>query len=694
MPAACTDPEALFVGLMPCGDFFFPFLDRYAQFGTVFEVGRGLGPGMLQTRSAAFTNQVSTSALRLHLVEAGVPVPVVATSTDHLPWQVVQTAALPVARGAIDVTCTCVYRDARTLLVRFVLTNRSDQPVEVQPQWIGQVNGDQHRRPGRDEERRHGLLDHPLREAWCEPGPHQVLGGLADPTAILPQPRLRVRCRPADGLRPSVGPLPLWLDRDAGGPARSARSPLHYVFDGGMWRLPPGASRETLFTIEQTVATHADRDPAWPEADPATIAFDAEVERARRDFLARVGLDRPPRTAGPASQRKAWRARWALLRSGFQATGGAGEEFRDWIASTCVASNSGFTRVFFWDSLFTAAALADVAPEAAKGAIRAAFARQDPRTGQCPEHSYDYHVPGRNVVGAPQAPVGTWALERYLACRPDDVAFARELLPTLEANHRYWTTMGDRDGDGLAEWTWAGQTADNSPLFDQHNPDGRIGWLPPIASVQLNAFLYRDAIALARLHDAHGDPATAARHRAAAAARQEALFRHCYVPAERRFWDFDHATGRHTRVRTFYMFWPLWAGMDVPAETARELIEDVLLDPRQFFGPVPFPSVAYDEHTYDPEGYWRGKAWPHIAYWLVEMLRERGYAEAADEAVRRLLAVWLREPGFPENMRSDIQVFEAQKTQDYNWGISMAYLLLTRCRPRSSTARPCGSMSI
>lgn len=684
MPAVATpdllsarDAEALFADLIPCSDFFFPFIDRYAQFGTVFETGRAMGPGMLQTRSAASTNQVSPSGLRLHLVEDGLPVPVVAAQTRHLPWSVEQSAQLPLPTGTVAISCTSCYLDARVLLCRFHLVNRSGQAVQLHPQLIGQMLGDQFRQPGNPNERRHGLMDAPLREPWIEAGTAEIRGGLRDPSGQLPQPRLRIQARPADGLHITVAPLPTWLPADAGGPLRSERSSWHYVFDAGPCELAPGAERTFVLTLAQCVGTHADPAPVWPEADPSTCDVESALADARRDALARLDYEQPPAVTGAAMQRKAWRARWALSRCGYQATDGRGEEFRDWIASTCVASNSGFTRAFFWDSLFSAVALADFAPEAARGAMRAVFARQDPRTGLCPEHGFNFPLPGRDTIGAPQAPVGTWALERYLKRRPDDEAFVAEMLPRLDLNHRYWTEMGDRDRDGLAEWTWAGQTADNSPLFDQHNPDGRIGWLPPIASVQLNAFLYRDAMGLARLHDSHGDATRAADYRRAAATRQEALFRHCYVPGERRFWDFDHTTGRHSRVRTFYMFWPLWAGMEVPAETARELIEDVLLDPKQFFGPVPFPSVAYDEPTFDPNGYWRGKAWPQISYWLIEMLRDHGYNEAAAEARRRLLALWLREPAFPENMRTDIHPFEPQKTQDYNWGIALAYLLMT-----------------
>jgi glycogen debranching enzyme len=122
------------------------------------------------------------------------------------------------------------------------------------------------------------------------------------------------------------------------------------------------------------------------------------------------------------------------------------------------------------------------------------------------------------------------------------------------------------------------------------------------------------------------------------------------------------------------MFWPVWAGVPMPADTKRSLIEDVLLDERQFFGPVPFPSVAYDEPTYNPTGYWRGKAWPHISTWLVEMLAREGYVSEAREAARRLLATWSSLGGPTENLSTEPSA-PSGGFADYNWGCAAVLLL-------------------
>jgi putative isomerase len=200
--------------------------------------------------------------------------------------------------------------------------------------------------------------------------------------------------------------------------------------------------------------------------------------------------------------------------------------------------------------------------------------------------------------------------------------------------------------------------------------------VPPVASVALNSFLYRDAVELAALATRMNKPDDAQAWRDAADRIAKALTEVCYVESEKRFWDFNHHTQTHRRVKTFWMFWPLWAGVPMPEATKRSLIEEALLDEQQFFGPVPFPSVAYDEPTYVATAYWRGKAWPHVSTWLVEMLAREGYLPQAREAATRLLTAWSTLGGPTENLSTD----PSKPTggfQDYNWGCA-AVLLLDR----------------
>ena len=662
-------PDDLFCDLIPCDSYHFPFVDRHAWFGVTFDQGRALGPGMLQLRSTAFTAQPADALLPLWVEEDGQWMPVARRKMGHLPWCVREEGVI----GGIVVTGSHAYLDERRILCSFTFRNGGSDGQTVHPAWCGLLTGDRFLR-NPQQEAQFGVEDVPRRTVWAAVGGGQVTGGLRDATGQLPQPSLRIHLPP--GVAASLHRGPSWSPaRAESAIAGQDLDAIHYRLDVQACTLAPGEERSFTFVAEVSVTTHRAAGEPWIGA--GTVDAEAAIAASRERFLARIDWAHPPRCTTPALMERTWRARWALERTGFQANGAAGE-FGSSSASTCVPSNSGFTRVFFWDSLFTAVALSDFDADFARGAIRAVFARQDPASGLCPEHSFNFHVPGRCVIGAPQMPVASWAVARHLRRHPDDDAFLAELYPHLGVNHRYWLRR-DADGDGLAELTWSGQCADNSPEWEPYFMDAKRGctWLPPVAAVQLNAFLYRDALELAALAARMGKHEEAREWRFSAEKRGDDLLRVCYVPAERRFWDYDHATRRHRRTRTSCMMWPVWAGMPMPAEARRELIDDVLLDPRQFFGDIPFPTVAYDDRHFDPGGYWRGRAWPHISYWLIEMLVREGRHAAAAEAARRTLAAMSRDPAFPENLNGSGDRYEFGSSPDYNWGCAAAYLLAT-----------------
>ncbi|MFW5743715.1 MAG: amylo-alpha-1,6-glucosidase [Spirochaetota bacterium] len=732
--------------LIPCDSAEFPFVDDYSQFGVVFEAGRPLGPGEVQVRSSVLYQSAADALLTLY-AEAGdgTWVPVVRRDAEHLPWCVTERGDLP----ALAVTARHVFLDERRLLSEFVLYAPADGPAGESATAGGnvlrlQLRGQFARDAGRPL-RVFGIPDPPPRENWAEvthvgtpagsdagrPSAGPVVTGGLDCDAVdeqgrklLPGAALRISLLDAAGVgnaddvdgnrsaqvAANVSHAPAWLEPTAGRsaldelPPSKDAGPIHFWFEiergprvGADASAPPtdATGLRLLFLTELSATSYLHAEHEWrgtepgpgPVARPAfSIAagsspMDAAVAAARERFAARAALDSPP-TVDPLRRDRAWRARWALLRTGYRGTSPAGE-FGELVATTCVPTSGGFTRAFFWDAFFTSAALSTFEPGFAKSAIAAQFVRQLP-DGHCPEHVFNYNVAGRSVIGAPQAPVASWAVGEYLA-RHDDPGFLASIYPTLVTNHAYWTTFGDRDRDGLAEWTWSGQTSDSGPIWDEFRGDSsHSAWVPPVASVQLNAFLYRDAMILAEFADRLGRDDEAVSYRAAAAERHDALMRHLYVPEEKRFWDYFPATRRHTRVRTFYMFWPIWADMPIPADAKRDLIENELLNPEHFFGAIPFPSVAYSEPTYENKNrgrFWRGTAWPQITYWLLQMLVREGYAEAAEVAANRFLAACDREPSFPEHIASDPRHYLAGGTKDYNWGVA-AYLLVSERRYR------------
>ena len=101
---------------------------------------------------------------------------------------------------------------------------------------------------------------------------------------------------------------------------------------------------------------------------------------------------------------------------------------------------------------------------------------------------------------------------------------------------------------------------------------------------------------------------------------------------------------------------------DLPEEIGRRLVEEHLLNEREFLTPVAPPSVSVAERTYEPGGgrgpirrYWRGPAWVNST-WLVWLgMRRLGYGEEADRLAAGMVGAvakaGLREYYDPRNGR-------------------------------------------
>ena len=129
---------------------------------------------------------------------------------------------------------------------------------------------------------------------------------------------------------------------------------------------------------------------------------------------------------------------------------------------------------------------------------------------------------------------------------------------------------------------------------------------------------------------------------------EKLIYEKLYCPEDGLFYDLDLATGQFIRVRSNACVMPLWAGVKMPENQRKFIIEEFLLNEKAMFGAVPFPSVAYDDKHYDPSGWWRGPTWMPIAYLMCETLEKYGYNDSALEAKKRLYDIILRDGEFRE----------------------------------------------
>jgi hypothetical protein len=117
---------------------------------------------------------------------------------------------------------------------------------------------------------------------------------------------------------------------------------------------------------------------------------------------------------------------------------------------------------------------------------------------------------------------------------------------------------------------------------------------------------------------------------------------------------------------------------DLPEEIGRRLVEEHLLNEREFMTPVAPPSVAVAEPSYEPGGghgpirrYWRGPTWVNSAWMVWLGMRRLGYEAEAERLASGLIATVARE-GLREYY--DPRTGKGLGAKDFAWSALIAEL--------------------
>lgn len=288
-----------------------------------------------------------------------------------------------------------------------------------------------------------------------------------------------------------------------------------------------------------------------------------------------------------------------------------------------------FNGFWAWDSWKHAVGILCFDPELAAEQVRAMFDHQN-ESGMIAD--VVYLNPVEDNWRDTKPPLAGWAIETVYDVT-GDVEFVRDLYPKLVAYHRFWYTDRDHDGDGLCEYGSTDGTLvaarwesgmDNAVRFDstqmlQNGPDA---WSMNQESVDLNSYLYREKLALARLASGLDRNEEAARWTAEADKLKDRIQTDMYDGSTGWFYDIDVNSGAFVRVQGPEGWIPLWAGVASDEQASR--VRDTMLDPEKFRTHVPFPTVARDDPGFS-DGYWRGLVWLDQAWFAIEGLRRYGY---------------------------------------------------------------------
>ncbi|MFF0245056.1 amylo-alpha-1,6-glucosidase [Streptosporangium sandarakinum] len=365
----------------------------------------------------------------------------------------------------------------------------------------------------------------------------------------------------------------------------------------------------------------------------------ARAAERRREWFARM-------PAVPAELRERAEQAWWTLGVNLLSVAFAGGR------EGVVPSKLGYVGIWNWDSYFHAVALRHADPELARDQLRILLDHQRPdglipdvvhdrgvlaETTDLPRSDHDrlaQHVGGPAAPGEPiggvvpvtKPPLTAWAAWKIHEAAPD-LGFLDEVYRPIARSQRWWLTVSDPDGDGLAEYLHPYSSGlDDSPIWD-HGPRAE----PP----DLNSYLALQADRLGDIAEALGRTAEAEEWRRQAA-------RHVELLVARR-WNgsrfvtltkFASGAAAEVATRTPLELMPLLTGR-LPREIAERLVAD-LLSPA-FWGERPVPTVAFDDPAFDPDAMWRGPVWLNVNYLLIEGLRRSGFAAEAEELTGRTL---------------------------------------------------------
>ncbi|MEX2648088.1 MAG: trehalase family glycosidase, partial [Alphaproteobacteria bacterium] len=295
-------------------------------------------------------------------------------------------------------------------------------------------------------------------------------------------------------------------------------------------------------------------------------------------------------------------------------------------------------------------------------------------------------------VDRSQPPIACFVV-RMLHLRNGDRGLLERAYPILLANHDWWWRARDGNRNGLLEYgtspvgrgLYRGtklaakdeSMMDNSPVHDEtvlvestHTLD--------CEDVALNSLVALDGEMLAAIAAELGDGAAATR----LAARAEAL----KARIRTELWDEERGvfanrlwSGRFVRSLAPTSFFPLLAGAADARQTAR-LIEDHLLNEREFWGEFVLPAVSRDDPAFADNVYWRGRVWPPLNTLVYYGLRRAGRDDVAAMLAQRSHGIfrkgWERDRHCGENFSAVTGEILDQPDTDpfYAWGALMAYL--------------------
>ena len=272
--------------------------------------------------------------------------------------------------------------------------------------------------------------------------------------------------------------------------------------------------------------------------------------------------------------------------------------------------------------------------------------------------------------------------------------------PRLKRWHDWWLAdRGDgqpwRDGnrDGLLEWgsdrgsmdSTGGrgfmQAAkyetglDDSPMYDEVNYDSHT-YTMNLHDVGLNSLYALDAECLSRIAALLGktedSQRLAAEYETMKKRVREKLWNDQDGIYENRFWD-----GHFSKRLSPTNFYPMFAGIATP-EQAKRMIEEHLLNPKEFWGKYVAPTIARNDPAFPDQFYWRGDIWGPTNYMLYEGINRYRFDKVALQYAQKSYDLFMDDWRINQHNNEQYHAWGGNGVGDkhYTWGTLLCLVAL------------------
>lgn len=253
-----------------------------------------------------------------------------------------------------------------------------------------------------------------------------------------------------------------------------------------------------------------------------------------------------------------------------------------------------------------------------------------------------------------QIPILAWGVERVFRRNGDRQLVDQCLVPLERFHEWFWrerdvtnvgmVTVGAYSGDVQhARWETFDYECTMDDLHLTPHPSrhtaGEGAWYGDILVSGNTSYLVMAERSLARLAEATGDEAMAARRRRRIDRAVQSMREHMWDERAGTFLSVTRETMEKVPVATIGSWIPLAAGVPTPAMADR-MAEVLATDAWQT--PLPIPTVDRTDPRWESNGFWRGDVWPSTNYQIASGLAAYGHrglaADIADATVANAIA--------------------------------------------------------